>query len=106
MLGSGLPWGLMLYGEEEEKFLEVSTDPILSAIWKVSISYGLPSLRKKIHLHFQGKEEVPLDENYEILERVADGNLVFIDYKNGLSPQIEIKYTKGNKVLIHMASHR
>ena len=32
---SGLPWGLILYGEEEEKFLEASTDPVLSAIWKV-----------------------------------------------------------------------
>ena len=36
-MDSGLPWGLILYGEEEEKFLEASTDPVLSAIWKVSL---------------------------------------------------------------------
>ena len=35
VLDSGLPWGLILYGEEEEKFLEASTDSVLSAIWKV-----------------------------------------------------------------------
>ena len=55
---------------------------------------------------FQGKEEVQWDENYAVLEKVAAGEMVFIDYKNGVSPQIEIKYTKANKVLIHMASHR
>ena len=54
----------------------------------------------------KGKEEVPLDETYAVLERVAAGEMVFIDYKNGVIPQIEIKYTKGNKVLIHTASQR
>ena len=54
----------------------------------------------------QGKEEVPLDETYAVLERVAAGEMVFIDYKNGVIPQIEIKYTKGNKILIHTASQR
>ena len=37
VVDSNLPWGLILYGEEEEKFLEASTDPVLSAIWKVGI---------------------------------------------------------------------
>ena len=87
VLDSGLGWGLILYGEEEEKFLEASTDPVLSAIWA-------------------GKEEVPLDETYAILERVAGGEFAFIDYKNGIIPQIEIKYKKGNKLLIHTASQR
>ena len=35
VVDSGLPWGLILYGEEEEKLLEASTDPVLSAIWMV-----------------------------------------------------------------------
>ena len=50
------------------------------------------------------KEEVPLDETYAILKRVVAGEFVFIDYKNGVSPQIEIKYKKGNKKFIHKAS--
>ena len=33
---SGLGWGLILYGEEEEKVMEASTDPILSKIWEAS----------------------------------------------------------------------
>jgi hypothetical protein len=37
VVDSNLPWGLILYGEEEEKFLEASTDTVLSAIWKVGI---------------------------------------------------------------------
>jgi hypothetical protein len=40
VLGSGLPWGLILYGEEEETLLAKSKDPILAAIWQVSsLSY-------------------------------------------------------------------
>ena len=39
MVGSNLPWGLILYGEEEEKFLEASTDTVLSAIWKVGKAF-------------------------------------------------------------------
>ncbi len=52
------------------------------------------------------KEEVPLDDTYAILKRVASGEFVFIDYKNGVGPQIEIKYKKGDKTFIHYASHR
>ena len=44
--------------------------------------------------------------DYGILERVAAGKEVFIDYKNGVMPQIRIKYMKGEKSLIHLASHR
>ena len=49
---------------------------------------------------------MPLDETYAVLERVAAGKMVFIDYKNGIIPQIEIKYTKGDKIMIHTASQR
>ena len=52
------------------------------------------------------KEEVPLDDTYAILKRVAAGEFVFIDYKNGVGPQIEIKYKRGDKTFIHQASHR
>ena len=31
---SGLPWGLILYGEEEERIMAQSTDPVISTIWK------------------------------------------------------------------------
>ena len=43
VVDSGLPWGLILYGEEEEKLLEASTDPVLSAIWKVNNFVTNPS---------------------------------------------------------------
>ena len=36
---SGLSWGLITYGAEEEKVMEASTDPIISNIWKVEFSY-------------------------------------------------------------------
>jgi hypothetical protein len=44
--------------------------------------------------------------DYGILEEVAAGRKVFIDYKNGVMPQIRIKYMRGEKSLIHLASHR
>ena len=43
VVDSGLPWGLILYGEEEEKLLEASTDPVLSAIWMVDTFITNPS---------------------------------------------------------------
>ena len=33
---SGLDWGLILYGEEEEKVMAASTDPVISKLWSVS----------------------------------------------------------------------
>lgn len=36
---------------------------------------------------------------------MAEGSFVFIDYKNGVMPQVEIKYKRGDKVFIHRASH-
>ena len=35
---SGLGWGLILYGEEEEKVMAASSDPIISKLWSVSCS--------------------------------------------------------------------
>ena len=32
---SGLGWGLILYGEEEEKVMAASKDPIISKLWEV-----------------------------------------------------------------------
>ena len=46
---SDLSWGLILYGEEEEKVMAASTDPVISKIWKL-------------------KEEVPLDDTYAVLK--------------------------------------
>ena len=39
VVNSGLDWGLILYGEEEEKVMEASTDPIMSKIWSVRILF-------------------------------------------------------------------
>ena len=39
---SGLGWGLILYGEEEEKVMEASTDPTISKIWEVSTDRSKP----------------------------------------------------------------
>ena len=35
------------------------------------------------------KEEVPYDETYAILKRVAAGEFVFLDYKNGVRKWID-----------------
>ena len=34
VIESGLEWGLVLYGEEEEIQMAQSTDPVISKIWK------------------------------------------------------------------------
>ena len=49
---------------------------------------------------------MPYDDTYSVLKRVAVGDFVFLDYKNGVGPQIEIKYKSGDKTFIHQASHR
>ena len=54
----------------------------------------------------KGKKEIEFDMDYGILEEVAAGKAVFIDYMNGVMPQIRIKYMRGEKSLIHLASHR
>ena len=34
VIESGLEWGLVLYGEEEEIQMAQSTDPVISTIWR------------------------------------------------------------------------
>ena len=34
------------------------------------------------------------------------GQFVLIDYLNGVTPQIQMKYMRGNKAIIHTASQR
>ena len=31
---SGLEWGMVMYGEEEERMMAESTDPVISTIWR------------------------------------------------------------------------
>ena len=35
VVDSDLDWGLILYGEEEEKVMAASEDPIISNLWEV-----------------------------------------------------------------------
>lgn len=49
---------------------------------------------------------VEYTNDYEVLERVASGQAVFIDYMNGVMPQVRIKYVRGQTELIHLASAR
>ena len=70
---SALGWGLILYGEEEEKVMEASTDPVISKIWSVSKKFNMfwfiswVKIYKKrkcftceIILGEKWKEEIPL----------------------------------------------
>ena len=76
MVSSDLGWGLILYGEEEEKVMAASTDPVISKIWKVSLSSTGDSravLVSKvlcfiINFPVQMKEEVELDDTYAVLK--------------------------------------
>ena len=72
----------------------------------ISLPEQLTRTLQYVFFLIQMKEEVPLDDTYAILKRVAAGEFVFIDYKNGVGPQIEIKYKQGDKTFIHFASHR
>ena len=103
VVDSDLGWGLILYGEEEEKVMATSQDPIISKLWEVCKIFVKRSANN-CWFNAKKKEEVPLDETYAILKRVAAGEFVFIDYKNGVGPQIEIKYKRGEKKFIHRAS--
>ena len=37
VIESGLEWGMVMYGEEEERMMAQSTDPVISTIWKYKI---------------------------------------------------------------------
>ena len=38
VLSSGLTWGLILYGEEEEGIMEASKDEVIQKIWQVKLN--------------------------------------------------------------------
>ena len=49
VLASGLPWGMVLYGEEEEEMMAQSEDPVVRRIWqeKIVTEYSpTPKVRK------------------------------------------------------------
>ena len=37
VIESGLEWGMVMYGEEEERMMAESTDPVISTIWRDKI---------------------------------------------------------------------
>ena len=86
MIESNLPWGMVLYGEEEEEMMANSEDPIIRTIWnnKIVAPYNaVPQIRP-----------------------VYEGKKVFIDWKSGLEPAIFVRYsTPAGDPLIHVASN-
>ena len=38
VVDSGLPWGMVLYGEDEERLMAQSQDPIIQTIWRDKIT--------------------------------------------------------------------
>jgi hypothetical protein len=52
VLESGLPWGMVLYGEEEEEMMAKSTDPVIKRIWneKIVTEYA-PTPKVNFHIH-------------------------------------------------------
>ena len=60
---SGLGWGLILYGEEEEKVMAASTDPVMSKVWGVSIfdKYYFIFIETGISLDIYCGAECPLE---------------------------------------------
>ncbi|XP_059088023.1 glutamate receptor ionotropic, NMDA 2D-like isoform X1 [Tigriopus californicus] len=73
LIDSGLPWGMVLYGEEEEEMMAESTDPVIQVIW-----------RDKIVTEYS---QVPQ------IEGVYLGKKAFIDWKSGLEPAIFVRYS-------------
>ena len=84
ILDSGLPWGMVLYGEQEEQILEESQDPIKKAIWegKVVEEY---SPTPKLGLVYRGEK-------------------ILLDYVTGIIPNIFIRYsTRSGDPLVHLS---
>ena len=85
VIESNLPWGMVLYGEEEEELMANSEDPIIQTIWndKIVAEYNqVPQIRP-----------------------VYEGKKIFIDWKSGLEPAIFARYSTGDgNPLIHVAS--
>jgi len=87
VLDSGLSWGMVLYGEEEEEMMAESPDPVIQRIW-------------------QEKEVKPYSPTVAEVDSVLVGESIFIDWKSGLEPAIFAKYsTPGGDPLVHLASN-
>ncbi len=84
ILKSGLPWGLVLYGEEEETVMAQSEEPVMKAIWT----------RKNI-VEFSSIPQ---------LNGIYRGEEVLIDYKSGVEQTIFVRYsTPAGNPLVHMS---
>ena len=105
VLESGLPWAMVLYGEEEEEMMENSKDPVIKEIWdnKIVEEYApTPKVRKACMKMEQRK---PFQFQYSLkIEGVYKGKSIFIDWKSGLEPAIRVHYsTPAGDPLIHLA---
>ena len=52
---SGLEWGMVMYGEEEERMMAQSTDPVISAIWKYKVEEPYrpnPPVSQNFRMHY------------------------------------------------------
>ena len=87
MLESGLPWGMVLYGEEEEQMM--ASSPVGSDIRTI----------------WDQKIIKPYSPTVAEVDSVLAGELIFIDWKSGLEPAIFSKYsTPSGDPLVHLSS--
>lgn len=88
VLGSGLPWGMVLYGEEEEEMM--ASSPLGSDVRTI----------------WDDKNIKPYSPTVAEVDNVFAGESIFIDWKSGLEPAIYVKYsTPGGDPLVHLASN-
>lgn len=88
VLASGLPWGMVLYGEEEEELM--ANSPIGSTIRTI----------------WDEKNVMPYSPTVAEVDNVYEGKSVFIDWKSGLEPAIYARFsTAGGDPLVHLASN-
>merc|ERR1712198_221261 len=86
VLDSGLPWGMVLYGEEEEEMMASSEDAVIRRIW-------------------DEKNIKPYSPTVAEVDSVLEGKSIFIDWKSGLEPAIFVKYsTPSGDPLVHLAN--
>lgn len=88
VLDSGLPWGMVLYGEEEEEMM--ASSPLGSDVRTI----------------WDDKNIKPYSPTVAEVDNVFAGESIFIDWKSGLEPAIYVKYsTPGGDPLVHLASN-
>ncbi|CAB4063250.1 unnamed protein product [Lepeophtheirus salmonis] len=84
VVDSGLPWGMVLYGEDEERIMAETTDPYLKRLWE----------EKRVMKY------IPVID----LNPVMEEKMIKIDWKSGLEPIIFVRYsTSGGNPLVHKA---